>query len=97
MAGEKFRPPQLSKKEWALLNSVLDMELRLSDNYIDKETKWLYKERNGTQVFAIYGIGDGTEATVLYAVGGAEASRAIKALRKESESFAKSNGGKPAE
>lgn len=80
--GEKYSKggywkPNISQKEWALLNSVLDTELRTSNNYIDKETKWLYKEGNGTKVFAIYGIGDGTEATVLDAVGGEEAVSAL--------------------
>lgn len=41
----------------------------------DKQTKWLYANSRGTTVFAIYGIGDGTEATVLYAVGGRSAEK----------------------
>ena len=65
--------PDLSQQEWNLLNRKLDQELQSTDNYIDKNTKWLYADSRGTQVFAIYGIGNGTEATVLYAVGGNKA------------------------
>ena len=65
--------PDLSQQEWNLLNRKLDQELQLTDNYIDKNTKWLYADSRGIQVFAIYGIGNGTEATVLYAVGGNKA------------------------
>ena len=36
-------------------------------------SKWLYAESKGTKIFAIYGIGNGTDATVLYAVGGNKA------------------------
>ena len=67
---ERFWYPKLTQQEWNLLNRRLDQELQTSDNYIDKYTKWLYADTKGTKVFAIYGIGNGTEATVLYAVGG---------------------------
>lgn len=56
--------PDLTGTEWQLLNSTLDKELPSSDNYIDDATKWLYKDTKGSKVFAIYGIGDGTEATL---------------------------------
>lgn len=94
---DKYWRPQLNKNEWSLLNYALDNELATSDNYIDNETKWLYKNSKGTKVFAIYGIGDGTDATVLYAVGGERASEAIKAFDKEGENFAQYNGEKPSE
>lgn len=73
-ASRDFWYPKLTKAEWDLLNRRLGKELETSDNFIDKSTKWLYADFNGTKVFAIYGIGDGTEATVLYAVGGASAT-----------------------
>lgn len=63
----------------------LDLELETSDNYIDKQTKWLYANSRGTTVFAIYGIGDGTEATVLYAVGG-DTAKTLNERRIEYES-----------
>ena len=94
---DKYWRPQLNKNEWSLLNRALDNELATSDNYIDNETKWLYKNSKGTKVFAIYGIGDGTDATVLYAVGGERASEAIIAFDREGENFAQYNGEKPSE
>lgn len=71
---ETYWKPQLNKAEWNLLDYTLDKELETSDNYIDEATKWLYASEKGTKVFAIYGIGDGTKATVLYAAGGNEAA-----------------------
>ncbi len=31
--------------------------------YLDEATKWLYADEKGVQVFVLYGIGDGTDAT----------------------------------
>ncbi len=76
--------PKLSQKEWDLLTPKLDQEIETSDNFINKDTKWLYADSKGTKVFAVYGIGDGTEATVLYAVGGAKAE-SMNDRRKEYE------------
>jgi len=70
---ETYWYPKLSQREWSLLNSKLDKELESSDNFIDKSTKWLYADVKGVKVFAIYGIGNGSEATILYAVGGKSA------------------------
>ena len=63
----------------------MNRELSNSNNYVDDITKWLYAEEKGMRVFAIYGIGDGTEATVLYAVGGHSADSMI-VWRKKYES-----------
>ena len=38
----------------------------------------VYADEKGVQVFALYGIGDGTEATPLYAVGGKQAVKEAK-------------------
>ena len=40
----------------------------------------LYADEKGVQVFALYGIGDGMEATPLYAVGGKKALKAHEFL-----------------
>ena len=72
-ASYQFWYPNLTQREWNLLNRTLNKELTTTDNFIDEATKWLYADEKGVRVFAIYGIGDGTEATVLYAVGGIKA------------------------
>lgn len=69
----KYWKPQLRSDEWALLNRKLDEEIGSSEQYLDESTKWLYADEKGVQVFALYGVGDGTEATPLYAVGGKQA------------------------
>ena len=69
----KYWKPQLTKKEWNLLNTRMEREIGSSRRVIDDATKWLYANENGTTVFAVYGIGDGTEATPLYASGGKQA------------------------
>lgn len=66
----KYWKPQLRSDEWALLNRKLDEEIGSSEQYLDESTKWLYADEKGVQVFALYGIGDGTEATPMYASGG---------------------------
>mgnify|MGYP000970157222 CR=1 FL=1 len=49
-------------------------EIKSGENLLDEATKWVYADEKGVQVFALYGIGDGTEATPLYAVGGKRAT-----------------------
>lgn len=55
-------------------------EIKSGENFLDEATKWVYADEKGVQVFALYGIGDGTEATPLYAVGGKTASAKAKML-----------------
>ena len=52
------------------------MEQEINDpaHALDESTQWAYANEKGIQIFAIYGIGDGTEATPLYAVGGRKAA-----------------------
>lgn len=70
----KYWRPDLNRSEWNLLNRRLEEEIESSGQYLDESTKWLYADEKGVQVFALYGIGDGTEATPLYAVGGKKAA-----------------------
>lgn len=73
-AKGKYWRPNLTQKEWSLLNSHMKQEISDSVHTLDESTKWAYASEKGNQVFAIYGIGDGTEATPLYAVGGKKAA-----------------------
>ena len=73
-AKGKYWRPNLTQKEWSLLNSHMEQEISDSVHTLDESTKWAYASEKGNQVFAIYGIGDGTEATPLYAVGGKKAA-----------------------
>lgn len=58
----------------------MNAEIKSGENLLDEATKWVYADEKGVQVFALYGIGDGTEATPLYAVGGNTASAKAKML-----------------
>lgn len=78
----KYWKPQLRSDEWTLLNRKLDEEIGSSEQYLDEATKWLYANEKGVQVFALYGIGNGTEATPLYAYGGKEAAAYNAAMAK---------------
>ncbi len=71
---KKYWRPDLNRSEWNLLNRRMTEEIESSEHYLDEATKWLYANEKGVQVFALYGIGDGTEATPLYAYGGQEAA-----------------------
>lgn len=70
----KYWRPDLNQQEWSLLNRRMEKELDSGKQYLDESTKWLYAEKKGVKVFALYGVGDGTEATTLYAVGGKQAA-----------------------
>lgn len=69
-AKGKYWRPNLTQNEWTLLNRHMEQEISDSAHTLDESTQWAYAEEKGNRVFAIYGIGDGTEATPLYAVGG---------------------------
>ena len=81
----KYWRPDLNRSEWSLLNRRLEEEIESSGQYLDESTKWLYADEKGVQVFALYGIGDGTEATPLYAVGGKKALKAHEFLTSKME------------
>lgn len=74
MARGKYWRPQLKQAEWELLEWRMNAEIKSGENFLDEATKWVYADEKGVQVFALYGIGDGTEATPLYAVGGKRAA-----------------------
>ena len=78
MARGKYWRPQLKQAEWDLLERRMNAEIKSSENFLDEATKWVYADEKGVQVFALYGIGDGTEATPLYAVGGKQAVKEAK-------------------
>ena len=80
----------ISQQEWNLLNRRMTEEIESSEQYLDEATKWLYADEKGVQVFALCGIGDGTEATPLYAVGGKQAradAAALMAYIKEEREY----------
>ena len=66
----KYWRPNLNTAEWDVLNRHMQQEISDDAHTLDEATKWVYASEKGVQVFALYGIGDGTEATPLYAVGG---------------------------
>ena len=88
----KYWRPDLNRSEWNLLNRRLEEEIESSGQYIDESTKWLYADEKGVQVFALYGIGDGTEATPLYAVGGKQARYAASLMQDVIEEVGRSDG-----
>lgn len=80
MARGRYWRPQLKQAEWELLERRMNAEIKSGENFLDEATKWVYADEKGVQVFALYGIGDGTDATPLYAVGGKTASAKAKML-----------------
>ena len=74
MARGQYWRPQLKQAEWELLERRMNAEIKSGENLLDEATKWVYADEKSVQVFALYGIGDGTEATPLYAVGGKRAA-----------------------
>lgn len=84
-AKGKYWRPDLSQNEWTLLNRHMEQEITDSAHALDEATQWAYASEKGNHVFAIYGIGDGTEATPLYAVGGKKATAAYEVLMSKKE------------
>lgn len=79
---KKYWRPDLAEGEWRLLERRMAEEIGNRENFLDEATKWVYANEEGVQVFALYGIGDGTEATPLYAVGGKKAAAAAADMQK---------------
>ncbi len=79
---EKYWRPSLSGEEWSLLNRRMSEEIESGENFVDESTKWVYADEKDVQVFALYGVGDGTEATPLYAVGGKKAASAAANMKE---------------
>lgn len=78
----KYWRPDLKGSEWQLLERRMAEEIGSRENFLDEATKWVYANEKSVQVFALYGIGDGTEATPLYAVGGEKAAAAAADMQK---------------
>ena len=81
----KYWRPDLKDSEWKLLEHRMAEEIGSGENYLDDATKWVYAEEKGVQVFALYGVGNGTEATPLYAVGGKRAAVANELILSKME------------
>lgn len=79
---KKYWRPDLAENEWQLLERRMAEEIGSRENFLDEATKWVYANEKGVQVFALYGIGDGTDATPLYAVGGEKAAAAAADMQK---------------
>ena len=78
----KYWRPDLKGSEWRLLERQMAQEIGSRENFLDEATKWVYADEKGVQVFALYGVGDGRDATPLYAVGGKQAVSAAADMRK---------------
>ena len=81
----KYWRPDLKGSEWQLLERRMAEEIGSRENYLDDATKWVYANEKGVQVFALYGVGDGTDATPLYAVGGKRATVANELILSKME------------
>lgn len=92
MARGRYWRPQLKRAEWELLERRMNAEIKSSENFLDEATKWVYADEKGVQVFALYGIGDGTDATPLYAVGGKKAAAYNAAMTEFMERKQKYDG-----
>lgn len=93
-ARGKYWRPDLKNDEWRLLERRMREEISSAKNFIDENTKWVYAEEKGVQVFALYGIGDGTEATPLYAVGGKKAFADARALTEHIKEMNRYDGNR---
>ena len=79
-----------------MLERRMNAEIKSGENLLDEATKWVYADEKSVQVFALYGIGDGTEATPLYAVGGKRAKQIADDLRMMEDAYEKTDGGRGA-
>ena len=70
-----------------MLNRKMEQEISGSENWLDEATKWTYASERGDSVFAVYGVGDGTEATPLYASSGKTADVDYQAFIEAGKRF----------
>lgn len=84
-AKRKYWRPKLTQSEWALLNRRMEQEIADPAHALDDATQWAYANEKGNQVFALYGIGDGTEATPLYVSSGKTATADYRAFAEYRE------------
>ena len=82
MSRDYWRP-NLTKAEWSLLNRKMET----AGVELDEATYWTYASEKGTTIFGIYGIGDGTDNTPLYASGGATAVADAAKFKRFLEEF----------
>ena len=83
----RYWRPDLTRPEWELLNRRMEQEIGDPAHALDEAAQWVYAEEKGVRVFAVYGVGDGTEATPLYASGGRTAAADYQALMEHREEF----------
>ena len=83
----KYWYPKLTRKEWNVLNEHMNREIENTAYSLDEATNWAFAQEKGVTVFALYGIGDGTDATPLYACGGMEAVEKYEELRTKLEAI----------
>ena len=81
----RYEYPKLNKQEWALLLRTEETEITSPERFLNNNTKWLFASQKGVRVFALYGIGDGTEPTTLYSFGGEKAIRDQRKLHQRME------------
>lgn len=92
----KYWRPDLKGSEWQLLERRMAEEIGSRENFLDDATKWVYANEKGVQVFALCGVGDGTEATPLYAVGGKRAKQIADDLLVKEDAYEKNDRGRGA-
>lgn len=92
----KYWRPDLKGSEWRLLERRMAEEIGSRENFLDEATKWVYANEKGVQVFALYGVGDGTDATPLYAVGGKRAKQIADDLLVKEDAYEKNDRGRGA-
>ena len=71
----KYWRPNLSKKQWGILDLNIAKDRYSKRNWINDTDKWLYANDTNETIFAVYSLSDFSHPTVLYAVAGPKSER----------------------
>lgn len=67
---DRYWYPDMSRSEISMVRRIANRELNTTENYIDKENKWLYTKTGQNTYFALYSAESENEPTVMYACKG---------------------------
>ena len=82
--------PNFTSDEWSIVNRKKHSEFYNPKYDLDETNKWLYSNKNGNPIFAVYSTNDPDDPTVLYGSRGKKAERDYAKLLEWQERSGKS-------
>jgi hypothetical protein len=84
-ASREYWRPNLTRDQWSAITAARDTQLGMESHRIGEIEAWVYTEKNGHPVFAIYSTEDMDDPTMLYACTGKTAVSMHEIISKITE------------